>query len=1050
MDTDELFNVFTEDENSSSSILLNADALKNNEDSSESSNESEIQSKKRKTSEFSTDSEVDNNNNSKENELQLTDFFIETDENNEKKHSSHSVRHEVVIPKSYDYKSIKGEELPEKPAKEYEFKLDLFQKYTINCIERNESALVSAHTSAGKTVVAEYAIAKALQNKQRVIYTSPIKALSNQKYRDFIEKFGDVGLITGDITINPNASCLVMTTEILRSMLYRSNDIIKEISWVIFDEIHYMQHLERGVVWEETIILIPSQIRFIFLSATIPNATQFAEWICKVHKQPCHVIYTDYRPTPLQHYVFPLNGGGIYNVMDEEGKFHSNNFNKAMAVLEQHLHENETKQSKKWKNNSKDFTDIFNIVKMIISKNYQPAIVFSFSKMDCEALAVQLAKFDFNNDNEKGMIDEILKNATASLSDEEYQLYQIQNMIPILKRGIGVHHSGLLPLLKEIIEILFQEGLVKVLFATETFSIGLNMPAKTVVFSKLKKFDGTRKRWLTSGEYIQMSGRAGRRGLDDYGISILMMDDIMEPENAREIISGSSNELKSAFHIKYSMILNLLRLEYVKPEVILENSFYQHQNRQTIPSLEKDLKNLQNQASLITIDNEESIEEYYDIYKQLEIYKEDFKSVINHPAYILPFLQSGRLVHIKISHSLELDHDLNAQDILNEYQDTSEDFGWGILVNFQKCFAQVKGSDVKSELEGNRYIIDVLLLCKPGTETEHLKPSPCPEGEKGDAIVVPCDLSSVEEISSVRVFLPKNLKNQESRNQMAKIISQVSENFPDGIPLLDPIEDIKINDDSFNHLVKKIEILEKKLFEHPLHDTPQLPKLYEQYDKKVILNKKIKYMKKQVEKMKNILKLDELKYKKRVLRRLGFLSTSGILELKGRVACEILTGDELVITEMLFDGAFNDLTIPQIISILSCVVFQEKVKYEEITVRKDMLKPYKQLIDIVRKVLKVSIESKLELDEETYIKSFSKQFINVAYAWGAGQSFASICKLTNMYEGSIIRVIKNIDELLRQLVNASHVIGNTELENKFKEAITVHHRGIAFSASLYL
>jgi len=142
---------------------------------------------------------------------------------------------------------------------------------------------------------------------------------------------------------------------------------------------------------------------------------------------------------------------------------------------------------------------------MIISKNYQPAIIFSFSKMDCEALAVQLAKFDFNNDNEKNMIDEIIKNATASLSDEEYQLYQIQNMIPILKRGIGVHHSGLLPLLKEIIEILFQEGLVKILFATETFSIGLNMPAKTVVFSKLKKFDGTRKRWLTSGEYIQVS-----------------------------------------------------------------------------------------------------------------------------------------------------------------------------------------------------------------------------------------------------------------------------------------------------------------------------------------------------------------------------------------------------------------------------------------------------------------------------------------------------------------------------------------------------------------
>jgi len=940
--------------------------------------------------------------------------------------------------------------LPEKPSREYKFKLDLFQKYTINCIERNESALVSAHTSAGKTVVAEYAIAKALQNRQRVIYTSPIKALSNQKYRDFTEEFGDVGLITGDITINPNASCLVMTTEILRTMLYRKNDIIKEISWVIFDEIHYMQHIERGVVWEESIILLPSQIRFIFLSATIPNASQFAEWICKIHKQPCHVIYTDYRPTPLQHYVFPLNGDGIYVAMNENGEFNTDNFNKAMSVLEQRINDNVSKQ-KRWKNNSKDFSDILNIVKMIISKSYQPAIIFAFSKMDCEAHAIQLSKFDFNNDKEKEMIDEILKNATSSLSDEDYQLYQIQNMIPILKRGIGVHHSGLLPLLKEIIEILFQEGLVKILFATETFSIGLNMPAKTVVFSKLKKFDGSRKRWLTSGEYIQMSGRAGRRGLDDYGIAILMIDEVVDPESAKSMISGSPNELKSAFHIKYSMILNLLRLEHFKPEAILEKSFYQYQNRQTVPTMETDLKALQNLYSQITINDEENVEEYYDIYKQLDIYREDFKSVVNHPTYILPFLQPGRLVHIKLNPQNELlDTDLEVQNILNDYQDTTEDFGWGILVNFQKCFAQVKGSDIKSELEGNRYIIDVLLLCQPGTERDHLKPKPCEKGEKGDAIVIPCDLSAIEEISSVRVFLPKNLKNLESRNQMAKVISEVSKGFPDGIPLLDPIEDLKINDAAFEQLIKKIQILETRLFEHPLHNSPQLKELYEQYDKKVILKKKIKYMKREVEKVKNILKLDELKYKKRVLRRLGFLSSSGILELKGRVACEILTGDELVITEMLFNGVFNDLTIPQIISILSCVVSQEKLKNETITIRKDMLKPYKQLTDIVKKILKISIESKLELDEETYIESFRKQLVNAMYAWGSGEPFSNICKLTSMYEGSIIRVIKNIDELLKQLVNAVHVIGDVELENKFKEALKIHHRGIAFSASLYL
>lgn len=181
------------------------------------------------------------------------------------------------------------------PAKVYPFQLDNFQQEAVNCIERGESVLVAAHTSAGKTAVAEYAIAKSLKNKQRVIYTSPIKALSNQKYRDLQEEFGDVGLMTGDMTINPTATCLIMTTEILRNMLYRGSEVMREVAWVIYDEVHYMRDKERGVVWEESIILLPHKVRFVFLSATIPNAKEFVGWVAKTHHQPCHVVYTDYR-----------------------------------------------------------------------------------------------------------------------------------------------------------------------------------------------------------------------------------------------------------------------------------------------------------------------------------------------------------------------------------------------------------------------------------------------------------------------------------------------------------------------------------------------------------------------------------------------------------------------------------------------------------------------------------------------------------------------------------------------------------------------------------
>lgn len=360
----------------------------------------------------------------------------------------------------------------------YPFTLDPFQREAVKCLEHHESVLVSAHTSAGKTVVAEYAIAMSLRDKQRCIYTTPIKALSNQKYRELNEEFGDVGLMTGDVTINPGASCLVMTTEILRSMLYRGSEIMREVAWVIFDEVHYMRDKERGVVWEETMILLPDNVHYVFLSATIPNAREFAQWICHLHHQPCHVVYTNFRPTPLQHYIFPGGGDGLFLVVDEKSEFREDNFAKAMAILSDSPEAAALQASKggknvgggggggkgaaKGKSKTGGPSDIYKIVKLIMEKSYQPVIVFSFSKRECEAYALQMAKLDFNTEEEKKLVDEVFSNAIDSLSEDDRKLPQVDNILPLLRRGIGIHHSGLLPILKEVIEILFQEGLLKV------------------------------------------------------------------------------------------------------------------------------------------------------------------------------------------------------------------------------------------------------------------------------------------------------------------------------------------------------------------------------------------------------------------------------------------------------------------------------------------------------------------------------------------------------------------------------------------------------------
>ena len=392
--------------------------------------------------------------------------------------------------------------------------------------------------------------------------------MSNQKYREFKDEFEDVGLITGDVTINQNATCLIMTTEILRLMLFRRKEIIRQVGWVIFDEIHYMRDRERGVIWEETIILLPDTVHYVFLSATIPNARQFAEWIAYLHHQSCHVVYTDFRPTPLQHYIYPAGGDGLHLVLDEQNNFREDNFNLAMNVLQNSSVENSSSKG--------GDQSCITVIRTIMERNLAPVILFSFSRKECEVYALQISnlKLDFNSAEEKALVEEVFNNAIDVLGDDDKKLPQVQQILPLLKRGVGIHHSGLLPLIKEMIEILFGKSLIKVLFATETIGMGLNMPARTVVFTSVRKFDGRNSRFLTSSEYIQMSGRAGRRGFDERGIVICQIDKKNSPILVEQMICGKPETLNSAFHLTYNMVLNLSRVEQVNPEYILKHSFF--------------------------------------------------------------------------------------------------------------------------------------------------------------------------------------------------------------------------------------------------------------------------------------------------------------------------------------------------------------------------------------------------------------------------------------------------------------------------------------------
>ncbi|EQC53011.1 hypothetical protein SJAG_16455 [Schizosaccharomyces japonicus yFS275] len=941
----------------------------------------------------------------------------------------HQVRHQVSLPPNYNYIPMSQHKSPNPPARTYPFTLDPFQAVSIASIERNESVLVSAHTSAGKTVVAEYAVAQSLRDKQRVIYTSPIKALSNQKYRELLAEFGDVGLMTGDVTINPDASCLVMTTEILRSMLYRGSEVMREVAWVIFDEIHYMRDKERGVVWEETIILLPDKVHYVFLSATIPNAMQFAEWITRIHRQPCHVVYTDFRPTPLQHYLFPSGGDGIHLVVDEKSTFREENFQRAMGALMEKTGDDPAavpnkkvgKKGKIGKGGNKGPSDIYKIVKMIMMKNYNPVIVFSFSKRDCEALALQMSKLDMNDKTERDLVSTIFNNAINQLSEQDRQLPQIEHILPLLRRGIGIHHSGLLPILKEVIEILFQEGLLKVLFATETFSIGLNMPAKTVVFTNVRKFDGKDFRWISGGEYIQMSGRAGRRGLDDRGIVILMVDEKMDPPVAKSMLKGEADRLDSAFHLSYNMILNLLRVEGISPEFMLERCFFQFQNSVEIPRLEQELAETEEKFNNFVIEDEHAVEEYDTIRTQLKVYHEDIRKVVNQPNFSLSFLQPGRLVRI---------------------HDGKKDFDWGIVTEVQKRSAPRGQSKDFPPLES--YILYVLLRVSSETGPIKIKQGQLPdvqppvEGDEGRMEQVPVYLSAIDGIAHIRVFLPKDLKSPQQRAIVGKSLKEVKRRFPDGIQLLDPVENMHIKDETFQKLLKKAEVLEARLLANPLHNFDGVGEKLAQLEEKKSLQGRA------------VLQLNELNCRKRVLRRLGFTTTDDVIEVKGRVACEISSGDELLITELIFNGIFNDLTPQQCAALLSCLVFQEKSNDENLHLKEELSGPHKILQEMARRIAKVSQESKLNVIEDEYVESFKPSLMPVVFAWAHGATFAHICKMTDVYEGSLIRMFRRLEELLRQMGDAAKVIGNTALQKKMEDSIACIHRDIVFSASLYL
>ena len=488
---------------------------------------------------------------------------------------------------------------------DFGFELDNFQKHAISAIKRGEDVLVTAHTGSGKTVPAIFGIAHSLAANKKIIYTSPIKSLSNQKLFELRQKFPDVGILTGDIKFNPDAQCVIMTTEILRNILYQKESQhvnIDEVDKIIFDEVHYINDPDRGRVWEECIILAPRDITLIMLSATIDKADEFASWIGDIKQKPINLIPTSHRVVPLEHYFYmPDSSNPLVKIVDSKGNFSNynqirQNYNRCYA----------SKIMNPFLENLRDH-------------NLVPALFFVFSRKECEKLAKSV-HISLVSSEEASEIDKIFNYEMRNHKDIYGSSSQYMEVHKLLLKGVVYHHSGLIPLLKEVIEVLFEKGLVKVLFATETFAVGVNMPTKTVIFPKLTKYSNGNFRNLRTDEYLQMAGRAGRRGLDKFGVVIILpTDELMNEHPLKRMMTGKSPSISSKFKLNYQFLLKILNNEEHNLDAFMGKTLFSIDNKNEIEARRSEKQMLEGKTSHgLRADDLKVVEEYHAGKKRLE------------------------------------------------------------------------------------------------------------------------------------------------------------------------------------------------------------------------------------------------------------------------------------------------------------------------------------------------------------------------------------------------------------------------------------------------
>ncbi|UXN31106.1 RNA helicase [Glutamicibacter sp. M10] len=893
------------------------------------------------------------------------------------------------------------------------FELDPFQAESCQKVTEGHSVLVAAPTGAGKTVVGEFAIFQALRENRKAFYTTPIKALSNQKYSELVNRYGaqSVGLLTGDTSINSEAQIVVMTTEVLRNMLYADSQTLDGLGYVIMDEVHYLADKFRGAVWEEVIIHLPSNVQIISLSATVSNAEEFGGWLDTVRGQT-DIIVSEHRPVPLFQHV--MVGSNVVDLFAEDVSFDKVAEGEAKASVNPELRklvrthnsggrvQRGRGKGSRGPQRGSGFGQRVNrpsVIGKLDRASLLPAIFFIFSRKGCDMAVQQCAMADLRltTNEEAAEIAQALEEVSYRIPSEDLDVLEFWAWRDGLVRGFASHHAGLLPIFKEIVEDLFARNLIKVVFATETLALGVNMPARSVVLEKLVKFNGESHVQISSGEYTQLTGRAGRRGIDVEGHSIVVWNPELEPESLAGLASKRTYPLNSSFRPTYNMSTNLLaQFGREQTRQILESSFAQYQADRSVVGMARQVRS-----------KEESLAGYA---KSMECHLGDFTE------------------YLKLQRNLATMEKNAAKSRRTERRSAAE-----------RSLQAVMRGDVVDLPGGRRFGRAVVIEL----DTAMYNPRHTVLTEEGQLRRLSVDdlTGPVEIISRIRI--PKGFSGRtpkERRDLTASLHNAVYEERP---PRLDAQG---FNYEGADSTEREINELRLQLKDHPCHSCSEKDQHMRWADRYWKLKKDTEKARRAIRGRTNTIATEFDKVCK-VLEQFEYLTPDEddegfTLTDSGRRLRRIYGDRDLLTSQILETGKLTKLNSDELCAVVASLVYQARRDGD----RADPKMPTDKIADIWNSTIKIwgelsDAEEALSLDPTAPPES---GLIWPMYKWARGASLNSALRGTDMAPGDFVRWAKQVIDTLDQFAK------NPELppmlvRNAYKAVDQVKRGVVAYS-----